>query len=632
MSKLTMAELTEQPLTEEEAEIVKTAYKYIELFEEGDRPFHDAAKEAREILRLRDPHQDSPGAKKPTLQLQTLKSTINNCVADQMQNLPEAKLLPEVPDKENQAMDLQDLLHYVIYITNNYEELHRRRAEDLYTTGTAITQVVWDPDMRGGQGDIALIRWPVEAFLWDPNAEDIQDGRACVKCSWHPLSWFREHFPKLGGYVKGEDGEHGNVGLPTSQANQTSGEETRAMLAEYWWREYDASSKRYKINVAYLAGGALLYHRENVYRHGLYPFVVDVHSPVEGSMAGDGLVQELTPMMRYINRYAAYIDANLRMSSKGRIIVRKNSGIDREAFADWEQDIVEGDAVEQGPDWNWIQNAPFNGMITQMMLEMENELKMDSGANQYSRGESLAGVTSGKMLAALQTAGGKISSLRTETLNIGFRKMVEQILWLMSQLYTEDRSVVITGRSGSVKTLEARAAKYFGTEGPPPFLVQVEINKRNPAQIEAQNEMFMQAYTMAAQAQQYFPLSALFQMLNVDGKDRLLPVIRENEHYMEQMQALRQQNEQMIGQLEQLQKEKESLSATATQLANTLASVKAGGGVAAQPQKLAGAGQQPDQVAQAREVLAGNAETPAYRGENTAALPPADARGGIVTM
>ena len=34
----------------------------------------------------------------------------------------------------------------------------------------------------------------------------------------------------------------------------------------------------------------------------------------------------------------------------------------------------------------------------------------------------------------------------------------------------------------------------------PRYVVQVEINKRNPAQIEARNQMYMQAYTMAAQA------------------------------------------------------------------------------------------------------------------------------------
>ena len=71
-----------------------------------------------------------------------------------------------------------------------------------------------------------------------------------------------------------------------------------------------------------------------------------------------------------------------------------------------------------------------------------------------------------------------------------------------------------------------------GAVEPPPYMVQIEINQKNPVRIEAMNEMYMQAYTMAAQAQQFFPLSSLFEMLNIDGKDRLLPVIRQNEQWI----------------------------------------------------------------------------------------------------
>ena len=89
------------------------------------------------------------------------------------------------------------------------------------------------------------------------------------------------------------------------------------------------------------------------------------------------------------------------------------------------------------------------------------------------------------------------------------------------------------------------------------------------------NEMYMQAYTMAAQAQQYFPLSALFRLMNIDGKDRLLPVIEANEHHMEQMQQMQAQMEQMQAQVEQLQVENSNLKTTSAQATNALANVGA---------------------------------------------------------
>ena len=154
--------------------------------------------------------------------------------------------------------------------------------------------------------------------------------------------------------------------------------------------------RRYSISVAYAAGGALLDVSRNVYNHGLFPFTILRHDSIEGSLAGRGLVREMVPMMRYINRYAAYADMNARMSSKGRMLVQRGSGIDKEALTDWTNDIIEGDRIEQGVAWNWMQNQPFNSTITNLMTMFQSDLKADSGANQFTRGETTGGIVSGK--------------------------------------------------------------------------------------------------------------------------------------------------------------------------------------------------------------------------------------------
>lgn len=615
-AKLNAAGLSEQPLTQEERELVREVYNRLDIFEQENRPFHDAARKARDILRLQDPEQDRANSIEKTLQLPTLKSTFNNCVADQMQNMPEARLLPETPEQEELAMDLQDVVQYITYVLNDYESLHRKRAEDLYGPGTAITQVTWDADMAHGKGDIALIRWPIEAFLWDPKCGDIQDARAVIKASWHPLSWYESHYPEAAPFIGAEEGTRYDVGLPDVQRDRSGTDEPRAMLLEYWYRTYDASTHRYTINVAYCAGGALLTHRTNVYMHGMYPFVVDVHSNIEGSVAGEGMVTELVPMMRYINKYARYIDTNLRMSSKARMLVRKNSGIDRNALADWNEDMIEGDSVVQGEDWNWMQHAPLNGMIVQQMLQMQNDLKQDSGTNQFTRGETTGGVISARAINSLQEAGGKITGMHTDTLNNGYRRITEQILWLMAEFYDEKRMLFLTGRDGRGRTVHLDPKRYFGmkkgTVTPPPYMVRIEVNKRDPVQVEAQNNMFMQAYTMAAQAQQYFPLSALFRLMNFTGKDRLLPIVLEAEQHQQQLQQMQQQSEQLAAQLEQMQKENDALRVTGMQLTNALADMGAesGRGAPQQPgskivQAGGGEGTQAAMVNQARTSMAG---------------------------
>lgn len=607
--------LDEQELDEEEKELLATIYDRLDMFQQQNERFYTESRKCRKILHMEDPDQDNVETLqtngKKTLQLQTLKSTINNVVADQMLSMPEAKLLPETAEMQDAADDLQDLVHYVIYCANDFEQLHYRRCEDFYGSGTAVTQIAWDPDMAYGKGEIALIRWPLEAFLWDPTAERIQDCRAVMKASWHPLSWYREHWPEEGKYVGCDKGAYSDVGMTDGQEEaEHANDEERALLVEYWWRTYSAKTRRYTVNVAYAAGNALLDVQKDVYAHGLYPFVIDTHDSIEGCLAGEGLVHELAPMMRYINRYAAYCDMNARRSSKGRLLIRRGSGIDREALADWTNDIIEGDNINP-ESLQWLQTQPFNGTITQLMTMMQSDLKADSGANQFTRGETTGGIVSGKAINSLIQAGGKVASMRTEQLKYGFKQIVEQIIWLMAQFYDDNRSVMITGNRGQ-RRLQVDSERLFGkkTKGavnPPPYTVQIEVSSRDPQRIANQNQMFMEAFTMAAQTENPMRLSDLFRMLNLDGKDKILPTIQANEHYQEQMQQLQMQLAQLSQQMEQTQAENQSLRKEVTQSANAMAEMAARRGSNRPSQKMgeAGGGDQSASaiVGQARNTL-----------------------------
>ena len=201
-----------------------------------------------------------------------------------------------------------------------------------------------------------------------------------------------------------------------------------------------------------------------MYRHGRYPFVLDVYTPIEGLPVGDGLIQECVPMMRYVNRYANYIDMNLRMASKGRLLVDRAAGIDRDALLDWETDVVEGDRIDSSA-LQWMQTQPFTGAVTQQMLQLQMDIKQDSGQNQFTRGETAGGVTAASAISALQEAGGKITRLRTNVLNQGFKAIAEQVMWLISQFYDKDRMMMVTGHEHieGRREVSADPKRLFGT-------------------------------------------------------------------------------------------------------------------------------------------------------------------------
>jgi carboxypeptidase C (cathepsin A) len=180
-----------------------------------------------------------------------------------------------------------------------------------------------------------------------------------------------------------------------------------------------------------------------------------------------------------------------------------------------------------------------------------------------TRGETAGGVTAASAISALQEAGGKITRLRTSVLNHGFARIVEQVMWLMHQFYDDNRRIMISGRSSEI---DASPKHLFGeSKGAypaPPYSVQVQVSRRNPLRVQAQNDLFLQAYSMSAQAGTNFPLTTLFQLLNVDGKDKILPVLEQNEKTTQLIQSMQQQIEQLTMAGQEQQKQMASLQQT----------------------------------------------------------------------
>ena len=582
--------LVTQSLSLEDRRLVDTIYSRLSIWRDGCAEIHERAKVARDIVLLNDPYQDPPNTKpeQKTLQMQTLKSTFNNCVADQMDNVMEARMLPELPEFQELVDDINDVVGY-IYELNNYPQLYRMRVQDYLSTGTAVTQIMWDKDMNGGKGDIAFIRVPVEQFLWDPAEANLQDSRAVMKVSWHPLSWYKANYPDVAQYINADEHSADAVGEQDNQ-EELGADEAKAMLVEYWWRTYDVATRRHEINVAYCAGRCLLDKYEKVYAHGLYPFVLDVYTEIEGLPVGEGLVMELAPMMRYVNRYAHYMDINIRAAAKIRLLVNRAAGIDTRDLANWDNDIIGGDRIDEQAV-RFMQSPPLTNLALNQMYQMQTDIKQDSGQNQFTRGETTGGVTAATAISALQEAGGKQARMRTETLKFGFKRITEQVLWLISEFYDDKRMILITGRDEDVqpsqRVVDARAARLMGREHgsvpPPPYTVRIQVQRRSPNAISDQNNLIIDAYKMSAEGGQMFPLSALFRLLNIDAKDRMLPVIESVEHYTETLNATLQQNQQLTETVQQQAQTIESLKQTLLKQANERLNTSQKGRESAQP-------------------------------------------------
>lgn len=275
-------------------------------------------------------------------------------------------------------------------------------------------------------------------------------------------------------------------------------------------------------------------------------------------------------MMRYVNRYAHYMDVNIRAAAKTRLLVNRGAGIDVRDLANWDNDIIGGDRIDEQAV-RFMESPPLTNLALNQMYQMQTDIKQDSGQNQFTRGETTGGVTAATAISALQEAGGKQARMRTETLKFGFKRITEQVLWLISEFYDDERMILITGRDEDVepepRVVDARAKRLMGREHgsvpPPPYSVRIQVQRRSPNSISDQNNLIIDAYKMSAESGQMFPLSALFSILNIDAKDRILPVIKSVENYTETLKATLQQNQQLT---ETVQQQAQAIDALKQQL------------------------------------------------------------------
>lgn len=547
----------EQPLGEQERALLQRAYALFDFFAGELRQTHARMREARLVRQMRRPGDGWaddgvpgdgwpgdgwpgdgwpgdgwpgdgwPGGRRTAPAGTTLMSCIDNVIADQIDNMPEAQMLPEREETAQSAEEMADVVSFVLYQAG-WSSTYQRLMEDAVVTGTGVAQVFWDDDADQGEGMASVLAWHPEDFYPDPAAENIQDGRACFKVTPTSVAWVEEHYPHAAGYVNAD---------PFAETEEAAlrpmpdGDE-RTTLIEFWYRRYDAEKRRYRVHMALAAGGALLYstelgfggadgeaYREGVYAHGQYPFVLYKYRDVYKQPFGTGLVHDYRDTQSAIDRCLKYIDDNARQSSIQRHFIRKGSGINAEDVADLRKTIIEWEGSDIREVLQTVQAQPLNGQVYQIMTYLADAMKQDCGQNQFSRGDGGLGVTAASAIQALQEAGGKIARWHTESFKNAFREMIEQLLWVLSEYLTPGRKIRIVGGWDSSGSMRERVVTVLAPEAEgyalrrPAYTVRVQAQKNNPMQIQADNEFLLQAAQICAQGGAPLPPEAIIRLM-----------------------------------------------------------------------------------------------------------------------
>lgn len=556
--------MIDQPLPAEGRELVKRAYELYDFFREKLTDVHEEMQGARKMRQLR---QDEKSRTAPASM--TLNSCIDNVIADQIDNMPEAVMVPEREETANTAEEMTDVVAFILYHAG-WPGKYQKIMEDAAVTGTGIAQVFWDEDSLDGEGMVNVIPWHPEDFYPDPMYENIQDGRGCFKTTGTTVAWVEEHYPHAKGYVRSDEIRHDD---PASSDDNIPEGDKRVTLLEFWYKRYDAEARKYRVHMAQLAGKALLYstevgvgganadeYREGVYAHGQYPFLLFKYRDVFRKPFGTGMVHDYKDTQTTIDRYQKYIDDNARQSSVQRHFVRRGSGINVDQIADMSQQIIEWEGADIREVLQTVQASPLNGQVYQMMNFLVDAMKQDSGQNQFARGEGGLGVTAASAIEMLQSAGGKITRWHVEQYKDAFREMVEQILWVVSEYLEPGRKIRIVGGwdSGHAmmdKFVEIIAPNKEGDKLPAPaYAVRVQTQKANPYWTEQFNQLLIQASQVAAQSGKPIPPDIFIGMLQgYPDKARVVKMLQQSGTMHDDIAQLQAQNEELMRKIQGLE-------------------------------------------------------------------------------
>ena len=359
-----------------------------------------------------------------------IHSAIENVRADLDDFVPEAVITAD----SNAYTELAETLTRVIrenHLNCAYDEEYRAVTHDLLVCGYGVQEIGYDPEAEGGMGSAFVRHVDVGSILFDPLCSDIQDGRAVFKYARRTREWFREHYPEKAEGIKDDslfmdvDGD----GYLTPRCEKS------IMLIECWLRQFDSKKQKYSVHMIKMAGGMILEDSrrdfpEGLYRHGKYPFVVTALFPRRGSCLGFGFVDMYETSQRYSDKLDQMVMKNALLSSHNKLLVTGASGFDVEDLRDWSKEVHKGDNLN---GVTWFQTAPLPAYLIGYIADMRDTIKEESGSNEWSRGMTNYGVTSGTAISALQEKSSKRARMAAKSLHSAFRRAVEQELELERQ-------------------------------------------------------------------------------------------------------------------------------------------------------------------------------------------------------
>ena len=482
-----------------------------------------------------------------------LFNSIANKHADAMDNYPAPNVLPRAPDDEQTARVLSSVLPVVLEQAD-YEQVYSDTWWRKLKQGTGVKGVFWDPEQRGGVGEITVRPMNLLMLYWEPGVDDIQASPNFFSLSLEDTDQLTERWPQLEG--------HSTSALEVPHYLHDGGLDTngKSVVVDWYYKKRNAEGRRV-LHYCKFCNGVVLYASENdpeyagrgFYDHGQYPFVFDPLFVEEDSPAGFGYIDVMKECQTAIDRMNHAMDENVLLSSKQRYVLSDAAGVNEEELADFSRDIVHVVGRLGDDSFRPLQTTGLQGNSLSYRNSRIEELKEISGNRNMTQGGTAGGVTAASAIAALQEAGSKLSRDMLKSAYRAFAKECYLIVDLMRQFYDEDRIFRIIGETGrsefvhfSGAALRAQALPGVGGvelgSREPIFDIVVSAEKKSTFSRLSQNETAKECYQLGFFAPRNADAAlAALEMMDFEGIEKVRQRVRQNGTLAQRLEQLQSQ-------------------------------------------------------------------------------------------
>lgn len=548
---VSVAEVVAQPIGQEQ---LRQANLTLQKYKEGKANLEQRVIDNEEWYRLR--HWECLRGKKKQ-QVEPVSAWLLNAIAnkhaDAMDNYPAPNILPREKADVEEARRLSDIVPVVLEQTG-YEGTYSEAWWDKLIGGTAIYGVFWDSGKLNGLGDIAVEPVDVLNLFWEPGITDIQDSANVFHLSLADNKALESSYPQLSGNLGGS-----TLDISKYVYDDTVDTSGKSVVVDWYYKKQVGQTT--VLHYCKYVNDTVLYATENDetmakrgwYDHGKYPFVFDPLFRIKGTPCGFGYIDIGKGAQEYIDRGDQAVMQNMLSNAKPRYFIRSDGSVNEAEYGDMTKDFVHTDGNLGQDSILPIAGKGLSSIYLNVLDRKVEELKETTGNRDVSTGGSASGVTAASAIAAMQEAGSKLSRDSNKAAYRAFREIVLLVVELIRQFYDLPRQFRIIGANGeqsfiyytNAGLLPQAQGNDFGVDmgyRVPLFDIEIAAEKASPYSKLSQNELALQFFGAGFFNPQLTDQAlACLEMMDFDGKDRMMQRIAQNGTLYQQLMQARQQ-------------------------------------------------------------------------------------------